>query len=89
MTSEQRLESVKKARKLLNKLPSIGQTIGILNQRLRRCKIDSPRYRAYEEDRNRLLNEQADISFEVKMTLYYLLTSKEQQLFIDDPDGPF
>lgn len=83
MTSEQRLASVREAHRLLNQLPSIGQTIGTLNQRLRRCKIDSPRYRAYEANRNRLLNEQADISFEVKMTFYHLLTPEEQQQFVE------
>jgi len=83
MNSKQRLESVKEAHILLNQLPSIGQTIGTLNQRLRRCKIDSPRYRVYEENRNRLLNEQADISFAVKMTFYHLLTPEEQKQFVE------
>ena len=83
MNSEKRLEIVNHARELLNKLPSIGQTIGTLNERMRRCKIDSPRYRFYEENRNRLLNEQSDISFEVKMAFYYLLTEEEQQIFLD------
>ena len=83
MNSEKRLASVKEAHRLLNQLPSIGQTIGTLNQRLRRCKIDSPRYRLYEDNRNRLLNEQAEISFEVKMTFYHLLTPEEQKQFVE------
>lgn len=83
MNSEQRLASVKEAYRLLNQLPSIGQTIGTLNQRLRRCKIDSPLYCVYEENRNRLLNKQADISFEIKMKFYHLLTPEEQKQFVD------
>lgn len=82
MTSEERIASIRESHRLLNQLPSIGQTIGTLNQRLRRCKIDSARYRVYEENRNRLLNEQAEIIFEVKMVFYHLLTPEEQKQWV-------
>ena len=82
MTSEERLASIKEAHRQLNLLPSIGQTIGTLNQRLRRCRIDSERYQRYEAERQRLLNEQSEILSEVKMTFYFLLTDEEQKQFV-------
>jgi uroporphyrinogen-III synthase len=82
MTSEERLESIKEARRLLNLLPSIGQTIGTLNQRLRRCRINSERYQRYDTERQRLLTEQSDIIFDVKLTLFHLLTEEEQKQFV-------
>ena len=84
MNSTERLKSVREAYKLLNELPSIGQTIGTLNQRLMRCKIDSPRYRCYEDNRNRLMNQQSDISFDVKMAFYHLLTPEEQEKWVEN-----
>lgn len=83
MNSEKRLESVAKAYELLNKLPSIGQTIGTLNQRMRRCKLDSKKYIFYEQNRDRLITEQSDISYDVRLILVGLLTDEEQMQFID------
>lgn len=82
MTSKERLASIKEAHNLLNQLPSIGQTIGALNKQLRRCKVNSARYNLYENNRNRLLNEQAEIISAVKMIFYHLLTPEEQIQFV-------
>jgi hypothetical protein len=57
---------------LLNRLPSIGQTIGTLNQCMRRCRrTDSPKYIKYDEARVKLLNEQADIISAIKFELVF------------------
>lgn len=85
MILNHRVEAVKKAYEILNKLPSIGQTIGTLNARMRRCKrTDSKIYILCEKERDRLLNEQGDILLDIKITMSRLLTEQEQEILTSE-----